>query len=114
VYLENQHGSATIDRWTMSRLNIRLSATGSDDLIVNQNFHRGWYARRARASGSSEALPALRSPDGLIAIPVDRGHTDVEVYYEPPWLLAGLWMSAAGVVVCQILVRIGRMRAARH
>lgn len=110
VYLESQRGSATIQRWTMSRIEIGVAPTGSDDLILNQNFHRGWQARRTRADGSEDVIPAVQSKDGLISIAVGHEYRSVEAYYEPPGFMLGVLLSGLALVLCQALVLRDRAR----
>lgn len=100
AYMEQARGTATILAWTMSKVTVRVGPNEPDRVILNQNFYRGWRARRWDASGAIDVIDAERSDGGLIAVPVERGHTQIEVFYVPAGFAAGAWISGMTLAMC--------------
>jgi hypothetical protein len=113
AYLEGERGSVAILDWRMSMITIETAASGADNLIINQNFSTGWKARRSDGDGNTDELQALRSRDGLIAIPIDSRHRRVQVSYVPNGLSLGAWTSSVSLLLCA-LVLVRSPRASRH
>jgi hypothetical protein len=99
AYLEDG-GNARVVAWTMSTVTVRVEVDRPNRLMLNQNFYRGWHARRRDAVGSTALMPAERSRGGLVSVPVDRQHIEVEFFYWPPTLSASAWISGTTLVGC--------------
>jgi hypothetical protein len=108
AYLLGGRGQATIVEWTMSRLRIRVEAEAADELVINQNFHRGWQVRRRTHGGDKQVEEARRSPRGLILVPVRPEDGEIELWYWPPGLGAGLGVSALGLLAWVAIALSGR------
>ena len=100
AYLESSGEPVRILRWTMSAFGVEVVAAAPDRLVINQNFYRGWQARRRGPQGVEDLIEAESTDDGLIAVPVDSEHTEIEVFYVPNDLLAGASLSGISLAMC--------------
>jgi hypothetical protein len=113
VYLESGRGSATIQVWTMARLRLIVAADGPDALVLNQNFHPSWTARRIDADGPGAGLAVEAGPDGLVSVPISAGAGEIELRFRPASVVVGAWISAAAAAVCVLILAAG-WRATRR
>lgn len=100
AYLEGPGGTAQITDWTMSRVQVAVETPGPDRLVLNQNYFPGWKAVRRDAGGVDQRLPAQRTSDGLVSIPVNVGDREVTFYYRPDGLLWGAAVSGLTLLGC--------------
>jgi len=100
AYLENGGGAARIRTWTMSSVTVLVEPDLPENLILNQNFYHGWRARRRDVRGQVEVITARPSEGGLISVPVDREHMEVELFYLPGGLVTGSWISGVTLLLC--------------
>ena len=114
AYLERGHGTARITAWTMSRVTVSLGADAADRIVLNQNYYPGWKAVRRDARGAAQWLPALRSDEGLVSLPVQPGDVEVELYYLPDSFIYGSIVSGLSLLGCLglVLVTSGRVTLA--
>ena len=113
VYLQHQRGSVEVDAWAMSRVRIHVASSAPDNLILNQNFEDGWKPRRRDAQGRVDQLRATKSDRGLISVPIDRVHTDVQLFYLPESFVIGSWVSGGSLAVCLLVLCLARRETYR-
>lgn len=86
-------------------LAVEAEASGPALLVVNDAFWPGWVAE---VDGAPAAILAA---DGLVrAVPFPAGRHRVVMRYEPPEVRAGLWGSAAGLLLLAGLAAWGWRR----
>ncbi|MGH9383212.1 MAG: hypothetical protein ACRD2N_02820 [Vicinamibacterales bacterium] len=100
VYLQAEHGTVQVVRWTMSSVRVRLELSQADELVLNQNFDDHWMARRENRGGRSEVVGAHKNADGLIALAVEPGRQEIEFFYHPWSFVVGAWISGAALALC--------------
>jgi len=98
AYLQGTSGSADIRVWSPNRLAVDVSAEGPGWLVINQNFYTGWHAR---VDGKSRQVQAV---DGLLAVPLRPGDSQVALWYLPASFVLGavislLTLAGVGVLV---------------
>jgi hypothetical protein len=98
-----RHGEA----WSRGREpgleRFETNADGAGYLVLRASYARGW---RARVDGGE--APVLRANGKHMAVPIPGGRHDVELRYEPPGLVAGIVLSGCSLLVCLVLLGIGR------
>jgi len=117
AYLQKQQGKADIDRWTMAQVDVSLEVKAPDRLVLNQNYFKGWKAKRRTADGELIGAPAEANADGLVSVAVQPGDTEVELYYLPDSFLVGSAISLFTLPLCLLLLvmpgRVCESRPAR-
>ena len=103
VFLEPERGSATIDRWTMSRVEVSCQVDAPTTLSLNQNYYDGWRAIVHGKSGSRK-LATEPSPGGLVSVVVRPGENQVEFYYVPKSFYWGTAVSVMTLAGCLVLL----------
>jgi len=87
-YLLDNHGNATLTRWTPNAMDFEVSTPQNNVLVINQNFEKNWKCN----------LPGrLKSHQGLLAVDVTPSDRRVALYYFPFSFLLGLVACAVGV-----------------
>lgn len=77
-----------------NRLNISVNSSSDRYLYVAMPFSEGWTAK---VDGTPVKI--LRANVAFMAIPVNSGSHTIEMTYQTPYLLTGLMITAAGIVV---------------
>jgi hypothetical protein len=91
VVLMGTRGSARIVAWSPNRLRIALAGiTVPGELLVNQNYHRGWSAVDRRP---------IRDHFGVIALPVQPQDRVIELNFQPPAFYQGLGVSILSLLL---------------
>jgi len=103
VYLQDTTGGAAFSFWSPNRLVVAVRVDAPGRLVVNQNFYPGWHALGPE---SREVINA----DGLLAVPVFPGDTQVELYYRPASFVAGALVSAVTAAVGLAALGVTRRR----
>jgi hypothetical protein len=88
VWLEKGAGTVDTLYWSPNRVTYELKIKGPDVLLVNQRYDPGWRATDGRKVSSRR---------GIIAVKVGPSDTEVTLFYRPPFFLAGLLVSVAGI-----------------
>jgi hypothetical protein len=87
-------GASRITEHKPDRLRVAVDLSGPGYLVLTQTFDRGWGAtldgQRAAVERANLAFQAVRVP---------AGHHVVELTYRPPFLLYGLFVSGAALLV---------------
>jgi len=92
--------SVFVRAWLPYRATVRLSAPG---WLETPRMYQDSYA--ARVNG--KRVPCIKSPDGLAAIQVPAGNSNVELKYKPPFgLEMAFWISLVSIAVV-LTVSIG-------
>ena len=83
----------TIDSIDISpnAISVSVRARGATRLVINQNHHPGWWQ--------------TQDEDGLIALDVPAGPSELRLRYCPAGLLAGLAVSLASLVLLPLIWR---------
>jgi hypothetical protein len=104
AFLLRSRGAVTVTLWSPNRLQFRIDARRRDLLVVNQNYSRHW-----------RATPGLNvvSHKGLIAIPVPRGRSTVEINYRPRSFLIGVTATSATTISTLITLFVTSRRRRR-
>ncbi len=97
-------GAARISYFSPNKISVEVESTRADDLVLNQNYHRGW-----RVESAGAVTPAI-SRDGLIAAPVEAGSRTVVFSFRPKSFVLGLLLTGAGLLA---LLPLFFRRAAR-
>jgi hypothetical protein len=107
VLLENEpasggRGDATLERMPPPRIVVRTHSFDDEDietdcptdcfLLITDAYSNGWRARPLEGSVQHD-YEVMRADYTLRAIPLRAGHQHLELYYWPPGLTAGLWLS---------------------
>ncbi len=91
-YLLNNNGNATMTYFSPNKLDISVTASADDTLIINQNYFTGW---RAKIDGRN--VPVFSSR-GLIAINMSSGTHTVEICFIPVGFTTGLCISIISLI----------------
>ncbi|HLX88924.1 MAG TPA: YfhO family protein [Acidimicrobiales bacterium] len=87
---------AAVASWSQDGASVHLQAERPGMLVVSQSWFPGWHA-----TVDGRAAPVVRV-DGLIqGVPVPAGTHFVQLFYRPPGLALGAWMS--GTSICGLL-----------
>jgi hypothetical protein len=84
--------------WSPDKIELDVDVRQKARVLVNQNWHPGW-----RASGGR-----VVSANGLLAVDVAEGATEVTLHFLPRSAVGGLLALATGLVVSAILWRAAR------
>lgn len=90
VFLEGTGGKASYAQWSPNRLVVDVEAEGEGLVVVNQNYYPGWWA-----SGGKTVEPA----NGLLAVRVGPGRSQVALHYLPASFVAGGGISLITLAV---------------
>jgi len=119
-------GTIAASTWSPNRLDFDLQLAEPATMIVNQNYETGWQAaggetvgayvvREARfwdIRGRPRDLP-VKGAIGLLAVQLPAGTHHLTLRHRPPWLLAGVLLSLAGVGLSVLVLRRGARRSHR-
>ena len=97
VYYLSSPGTPELLSFSPNRLVIGVAVTSPDTLIVNQNHDPGW-------KGIDRPV---RAEDGLIAVDVGPGDTELTLYYRPTSFLLGSLLTVIGLVLGGLLFTRG-------
>jgi hypothetical protein len=92
-------GTVTLARWSPNRLRYSVDAPAASVLVVNQNYDPSWRV----ISGTGKTF----SQDGLLAVRVPAGKSQVEIRYFNHAVLYGL-----GITLLTMILAIGFFRTA--
>jgi hypothetical protein len=95
-------GAAKRVSWSPNELVIRASMKSAGRLLVNQNWHPGWRS----------TVGTVVSEDGLLAVDLPAGESDVRLSFRPTSALAGgavTLVALASLVGFGLLARRGRI-----
>lgn len=95
VYLQDAGGTAAFSYWSPNRWVVEVQVESPGYLVVNQNFYPGWHAR------APEPRP-VTAVDGLLAVPVSPGDTQIELFYRPTSFVVGLAVSVLTVLAVSV------------
>lgn len=84
AFLENGRGKIDFINITPNEIKVKVTTESPDRLIINQNFHEGW-----RAGNKFKVFPY----EGLISLTVEKGISNVNLYFLPNDFLLGLSIS---------------------
>jgi len=108
-YQGEQHllgeGHVFLTNWSPNRLEYEADANEPTQLVINQNFDKGWRL----AEGSGE----VKSFNGLLAVSIPSGKQTLVLTYRPPWLITGSIISALTAIIAALLVILERCGALR-
>ena len=107
AYLVESRGSASIARWTMSRVQVAVEVSATDVLVLNQNYFTGWRAIVHGSNGRRKEA-AEASSTGLVSIGVRPGDEEVEFYYLPASFLWGVWISGISLTGSVVFLFVRR------
>ena len=90
-------GAARFERWTPNSWRITAHADSDGYLVVNQSRDPGWRAQRAggRPLPVVDGGRAENGLEGLLAVPVGRGESTVELSYRPDSFVWGSILTIA-------------------
>jgi hypothetical protein len=92
-------------RWTPNRIDLHVELARPATLLVNQNWSPGWHASTGK----------LRSANGLVAVDLPAGTTELTLSVWPLGATAGVLLMLAAIAVTVWLVRRDRrLQANRH
>lgn len=77
-----------VDFFSPQKINIKVSLTQRDTLVLLQNHYKFW---KAKVDGRE--IPVNKSFITFMSIPLDKGFHFVEFYYEDKWLLLFVILS---------------------
>jgi hypothetical protein len=93
---------AEVTRYEPERVEIDVTAAADGLLVVSDLYAKGW-----RAAVDGESTTILPTNLALRGVPVPAGQHTVTLTYRPPWLGAGLVVSAAAHVALAGLLVFG-------
>ncbi|MFQ5719468.1 MAG: hypothetical protein ACE5IK_07945 [Acidobacteriota bacterium] len=117
VFLSGSHGESIDGRWAPGEgrierveerpagMTVETWAPGEGVLVVRDAILPGW---RARLDGQS--VPIIRTDLAWRGVQVPPGSHRVVFAYHQPGLVAGAWISGAGVAACGLLVALAWRR----
>jgi hypothetical protein len=88
-----QVGSATRKSWSPNELVVHASMNAPGRLLVNQNWHPGWRS----------SVGSVVSDDGLLAVDLPTGESDVKLTFRPRSAMAGAIVSGVGLAALLLL-----------
>ncbi len=108
-YLGEQYlkgpGTVRLEKWTPNGMRFEVDAPAASVLVVNQNYDPLWQTM----SGGGRAFS---SDDGLIAVPVTAGKSEVVLRYRASPALYGFAITLLTTLAAIVLVRTERRRTA--
>ena len=78
----------TVDFFSPQKIHFTVNASGQDSLIFLQNYYTFW---RASVDGKSTAVN--KTFITFMSVPVNKGHHQIEFYYEDKWLFLFIVLS---------------------
>ncbi|MDD5112309.1 MAG: hypothetical protein PHG85_07175, partial [Candidatus Altiarchaeota archaeon] len=90
AHLQSGAGNAIITSLAPNRIEVAVSAIDADTLVVNQNHDSGWKDSSGRN---------VFQKDGLIAVDVPPGNTNVVLYYSPESFKLGAMITLLTVML---------------
>jgi uncharacterized membrane protein YfhO len=93
-------GTVTITRWSPNRLQYSVDAPAASVLVVNQNYDPSWRVM--------SGLGPTFSQDGLLAVRLPAGKSEVDLRYRSPAVLYGLAITLLTVVGAIVFFRMER------
>jgi hypothetical protein len=85
-------GIITLRQWSPNRFEFHVTANKKDQLVINQNFAKGWNTSHG----------TLTSYGGLLAVDLPSGSYGLEIYYLPQPFLVGVYLLI--MTLCTILL----------
>ena len=108
-YLGEQYllgaGTVTLSRWTPNRLEYAVDAQGPSVMVVNQNYDPSWRV----TSGQGQTF----SQDGLLAVHVPAGKSQVVLRYVSMAAIYGMIISMLTALAAFVLIRWESQRPLR-
>jgi len=101
-------GRARRTAFSAAREQYEVESNASAYLVVRASYARGW-----RASVDGVPTPVQRANGKHRAVAVNAGRHEVVLWYEPPFLVAGIVLSLASLVVAVLLFLGGAPRGRR-
>lgn len=99
----NQEGHAAVVEYRPEHIRIAVETPKPAVLVLSDAFEPGWEAK----IDGGEVLPIFRANGLVRAVMLPCGKFTVLFSYETPWLLAGGWMSALGMIVSLSMIIMG-------
>jgi hypothetical protein len=93
-------GQVTRRKWTPNRIDLTVELSRPATVLVNQNWNSGW-----RASAGT-----VRSANGLLAVDLPAGRTELRLRFLPGSVLVGLLITLLAIGATVILWRRDRQR----
>jgi hypothetical protein len=87
-------GTVTRLHWSPNRIDLHVALTKPARVYVNQNWHPGWRA------STGEVV----ADDGLLAVDLPAGSTDLTLRFWPRSAVAGMWTSALALIAAAIML----------
>jgi hypothetical protein len=101
-------GRARRTAFSAARESYEVETNASAYLVVRASYARGW-----RASVDGVPAPVQRANGKHRAVAVNAGRHEVVLWYEPPFLVAGIAVSLASLVAAALLFVSGAPRGRR-
>ncbi|HLH76856.1 MAG TPA: hypothetical protein VKV28_08640 [Candidatus Binataceae bacterium] len=102
--LTGRGGSLRLLRWSPDALTFVVNPTGSERLLINQNYYPGWRLARGRGE--------IVEVGGLLGVQLQPGGQTVELVYRSPGFYLGLLIELVGMVTAVgLLLEWPRARA---
>ena len=89
AWLPAGQGRATLSKITANSIVVDSQASSDSTLTINQNYDPNWQC----SSGEVE------DADGLLAVPVKSGASQVSCHYQSPVFRAGLGLSIVSLIL---------------
>ncbi|CAG1066848.1 hypothetical protein BAC1_02487 [uncultured bacterium] len=89
AFLASGKGKAAVTYFSPNIVTVDVFAAGPDNLVLNQNYFKGWKANGIDAADHW----------GLVGVPVDAGKKQVTFKYSPSSFKAGLAVSIVSFVI---------------
>ncbi|MBN1913924.1 MAG: hypothetical protein JW788_05940 [Candidatus Omnitrophica bacterium] len=86
-FLKDENGSVERRLFSPNKLVFKVDLSSQDTLIINQNYFPGWHSTQGKVVNS----------DGLLGVQLQKGQTDLSLYYFPPSLAAGIILFVLSV-----------------
>jgi len=93
---------AQVQKVSPDRLGVKVNLESSGYLVISETWMPGW---KARVDGKK--TPVLQGDLAFLAIPLDAGSHDVELYYWPDAFTAGIFITLATLISLAVFLLAG-------
>jgi hypothetical protein len=109
VFFVRGTGSARVVRQETTLTEARYTAETTARLVLNQNYHQGWWVELRPDEHSPSFIPAFPH-ESMSAVIVPAGEGTITFRYRTPLLGLGMLTTALGLTVALTLCRAGVRR----
>jgi len=103
TYFLSGSGESQLTKVSSTEIVVDLKKVSSDSwLVLNQNYFPGW---------KTEPRREIESKNGLLAVRILNGDTNIRIIYKPVSFVVGFWVSLICVLVSLVFFMVKSVKA---